>query len=116
MENYIYYDPKKVTSPKQYIENIQPFFDGGADSFSIAKISWDGEKHFAMRWNVAANEYNDEDKKTGKRECVGMPSSHGYPVWFLLPKEFTKESIENIVKTNQGINKIPIEYVNEILS
>lgn len=116
MENYIYYDPKNVTSPKQYIKNIQPFFEGGPSRFSMAKVSWNGEERFAMRWNVAANEYNDEDKKTGKRKCVGVPSSHGYPVWFLIPKEFTKESIVNLVKQNQSKNKIPIEVVNKILA
>jgi hypothetical protein len=83
--------PNTVTSPQDYITNIQVIYDGGVESFSIAKLDWEGRPCIAMRWNVARREWDDPDKQSGKTVCVGMPSSHGYPVWFVLPEEFDSE-------------------------
>lgn len=82
-----YHDPKTVISPKDYVKNVRVIFDGGTDasSFSIAKIEWDGNDCFAMRWNVARRELDDPDKKSGKKICMGLPTSHGKPVWFVIP-------------------------------
>lgn len=82
-----YTPPNTVTSPQDYISNIRIVFDGGKGSFSIARLDWEGEPRIAMRWNVARREWDDPDKKSGKKVCVGMPSSHGFPVWFVLPDE-----------------------------
>ena len=89
-----YKQPNTVIGPRDYVSNVHVVYDGGVDSFSVAKLDWEGKPHIAMRWNVAAREWNDQEKKNNKKLCVGMPSSHGYPVWFVLPKEFFDESSE----------------------
>ena len=95
--NYI--RPNQVTSPQDYISNIRVLHDGGEGSFSIAMIEWEGNDCFAIRWNVARREWDDPEKQNGNKQCVGMPSSHGYPVWFVLPDEIidTMSSIWNII-------------------
>ena len=95
-----YINTKKVVSPKDYIEKVSVLIDDGEDSFSLAKINWNGTEHFAIRWNVAMREWDDIEKKNGTKECVGMPSSRGYPVWFLLPDDF-KGYLEDFIKTKK---------------
>jgi len=43
-------------------------------------------------------EWDDTDKVSGKKECLGMPVSRGYPTWFILPN--------NISNPSSDINKI----------
>jgi len=83
--NYI--DPQNVISPRDCVSNVEVLYDGGADSVSLAKIAWEGKDCFAIRWNVAKREWNDPKKQEGIKQCVGMPTSRGYPVWFVLPEE-----------------------------
>jgi hypothetical protein len=82
-----FYKPNEVLSPKDYLQIVKIIYSGDEDSYSLAKVKWDGEEVLAIRWNVAKREHNDEAKMSGKKKCVGMPSSHGYPVWFILPKD-----------------------------
>ncbi|MFP4243384.1 MAG: hypothetical protein ACLFTW_15560 [Chitinispirillaceae bacterium] len=82
-----YVKPEQVTSPQEYLSDISVVYDGGEKSFSIARINWDGTGQFAIRWNVARREWDDPSKQSEAKECVGMPSSRGYPVWFVLPDE-----------------------------
>lgn len=89
-----YTSPGTITSPRDYISNIRVIFDGGEASFSLAKLDWEGKPCFAMRWNVARREWDDIEKSSGKKVCVGMPSSHGYPVWFVLPDTFINKDPE----------------------
>ena len=99
-----YYAPNDVTSPKDCVRNIEVLYDGGDDFVSVASLDWKRIPSIAMRWNVAQREWNDSEKKKGKKECVGMPSSHGYPVWFILPKELfdqqsdLRQAIEKYLK------------------
>lgn len=74
-----------VISPQKYVRSVKVIFDGGLHSFSIAEIEWDGGICIGMRWNVARNEWERDDKKNGNCICLGMPTSHGKPVWFILP-------------------------------
>lgn len=92
-----YYDPNSVQSPKDYIENVTVLFDGGPESFSIAFLEWEGGEAYAIRWNIARREWDDTDKIRETKICVGMPSSHGYPVWFVLPSEFDC-FVESLIK------------------
>ena len=96
-----YTPPGTVTSPQDYVSNVQVIFDGGPDRFSVAKLDWDGQPCIAIRWNVARREWDDPDKESGKTTAVGMPSSRGYPVWFILPDELLKRDSE-IWKTIDG--------------
>lgn len=85
---YNYHDPKTVTSPREFIETpINVIYDGGINSYSIAKFKWEGSECYGIRWNIARREYDDPEKASGRVKCVGMPSSHGLPVWFILPSD-----------------------------
>ena len=99
-----YTKPQDVTSPQDLVSNIRVIFDGGDNSISIAKIEWEGDDCFAARWNVARREWDNPEKQQGKT-CVGMPTSHGYPVWFILPEELlnrNSEAWKAIEKTQQN--------------
>ena len=82
-----YPSPNTVISPQDYISNVRVIYDGGESSFSLARLDWEDEPRVAMRWNVARREWDDPEKTSGRKKCVGMPSSHGYPVWFVIPDE-----------------------------
>lgn len=86
-----YTPPGNVTSPQHYVSNVRVIYDGGQNSASVAIIDWEGEPRLAMRWNVAGNEWNDPEKKSGAKLCVGMPTSRGYPTWFVLPDEMVDD-------------------------
>jgi len=92
-----YVNPRNVIGPQDYVLDVQVLYDGGgtvaANSFSLARIKWEGRECFAIRWNVAIREFDDPEKQQGK-ECVGLPSSHGYPVWFVLPDDMVNTSSE----------------------
>lgn len=96
-----YFEPNEVLSPKDYVTFVEEIHHENEEDYSLAKITWEGDLKIAIRWNVAAREYNDPEKKTGGKKCVGMPSSHGYPVWFILPEEFLKE----IMDKNSSVSK-----------
>ncbi len=85
-----YKNPAHVNSPQDYVTDVRVVYDGrGNDpekSFSIAWIKWEGTDCLAIRWNVAIREFDDPAKQKGK-QCVGVPASRGYPVWFVLPDE-----------------------------
>src|SRR5687767_1789102 len=88
-----YTAPATVIGPQDFVRNVQVIHDGGEGSVSIARLDWEGSLVFAMRWNVARREWEDPEKASGSKVCVGMPSSHGHPVWFVLPDEmFDRDS------------------------
>jgi hypothetical protein len=88
-----YVSPENVISPKDFIEVITILVDEGEDGISLAVVEWEGAEFLAIRWNVARREYADPLKNSNKKQCIGMPSSRGYPVWFLLPQSmFEKDS------------------------
>lgn len=89
-----YYKPENVISPQDYVDNVRVIYDGGEGSFSLAKLDWEENECFAIRWNVARREWDDDNKANDKAICVGMPSSHGYPVWFILPNELIDKNSE----------------------
>jgi hypothetical protein len=89
-----YTPPNTVTGPRDYVSNVRVIYNGGVNSFSVAKLDWDGNPCLAMRWNVSAREWNDPDKQNNIKMCVGMPASHGHPVWFVVPEEFFDENSE----------------------
>lgn len=82
----MYVDPADVTSPKDRVREVKVLYDGGEESVSVVSLRWGDEESIGMRWNVANREWDDEKLKEEKT-CVGMPSSRGYPVWFILPKD-----------------------------
>lgn len=101
----IYHNPNTVLSPKDFVDNVSVIFDGGANSYSIAEVIWEGQKQLAIRWNIARREWDDQNKINNQTTCVGMPSSHGYPVWFIIPAE--------LIDCNSEINKTIKDYLNK---
>ena len=101
-----YKKPEEVNSPKNHISNVRVIYDGGAknlkDTFSVAKVEWDGEDKIAVRWNVGRDEWDINEKI--KKVCSGMPKSRQYPVWFILPDE--------LVNRNSKIWKKIEKYLN----
>jgi len=77
-----YVNPALVTSPKDRISKLEILHDGGENSYSIAKMTWEGrEGTIGVRWNG------------GENNGVGNPQSRGIPTWFILPEplgDFTK--------------------------
>jgi len=105
-----YHEPINVISPKDFIKIIDIVEEGDESSYSIALIEWEGIKQLAIRWNVARREWDDIDKVEERKICVGMPSSHGYPVWFVLPKMFMNNVLE---KADTKLIKIIENLLNE---
>lgn len=79
--------PINVISPKDCVGNLRVIFDGGDGSVSVAQLDWDDVPSIAIRWNVAKREWDDPEKLSLRKTAVGMPTSRGYPVWFILPPE-----------------------------
>lgn len=80
--------PQDVLSPKDYVKKVDVLFDGGEESFAIAKIVWEGGDCIGIRWNASMRELEDPLKLEGEIVCKGMPVSRGYSVWFNLPLVF----------------------------
>lgn len=90
---YDYYKPHEVVSPQAHVQFIKKLFDGGTNpqyAFSIAALRWDENDCIGIRWNIAQNEWDDVSKKSGADRCLGLPISHSYPVWFILPDALYK--------------------------
>lgn len=96
-----YVNPANVVSPRDYIENVKVLFDGGINSFSLAEMDWDGNHVYAIRWNVAYREWDDQDKINEVKICLGMPTSRAYPVWFVLPDAFIK-TIPQVIQNEKA--------------
>lgn len=84
-----YWDPQKVTSPKSFVKKVKVIFDGGETSYSLAEVTWEDQEtpSIGIRWNVARREWDDLNKLNGNKIAVGMPTSRGWPVWFILPDD-----------------------------
>ncbi len=73
-----YIDPKTVLSPKGMIKELDIVFDGGENSWSLARMKWDNFPAIAMRWNGGSQH---------GAPSIGNPQSRGVPTWFVLPEE-----------------------------
>lgn len=73
-----YVDPETVQSPKGRVSNIDVVYDKGPtdQSWSIAKLKWDGTEALGIRWNGETNQPGS-----------GTPQSRGNATWFIVPKE-----------------------------
>lgn len=80
----MYHDPKTVLSPKGRVKSLEVIYDAGpvSDSWSVAKIEWDGSPIVGIRWN------GDENS------TKGLPQARGNPAWFILPKDIAHAVLE----------------------
>jgi len=80
-----YIDPKTVLSPKESVSDVEVIFNTGPvpDSWSVAKLVWQGASRVGIRWN-------GEEDEGGK----GNPQSRGNPTWFILPNQLAGQVLE----------------------
>ncbi|MBS9774475.1 MAG: hypothetical protein KGV59_04880 [Tenacibaculum sp.] len=91
-----YKKPEMVKSPKKLIKKVEVIYDGGVKSYSLAEITTvDNEKVVGIRWNSSYREQQNEEKKSGLKECVGVPFSSAKPIWFILPNDLFETRIKD---------------------
>lgn len=107
-----YIKPVEVLSPKRYLESVEEIYDGKVDaknsekSYSLAKVRWQGKEQLAIRWNVSERELENKEKLNGEKRCVGMPASHGYPVWFVLPQELLDKNSDAYKALEKALSEL----------
>lgn len=88
-----YTDPHTVLTPKGRIKDLKIVYDGGENSWSLARMIWDNTPIIGMRWNGGSN--------NGK-PSIGMPSARGYATWFVVPSE-VGDAIEQMLRLKELI-------------
>lgn len=66
-------DPHTVLSPRNKISDLKVIIQ--EEAFSIATFIYGKTKKIGIRWNET------------EQGNMGYPTSHGYPTWFVIPKE-----------------------------
>lgn len=87
--DYLYYKPETCTHPQRIakVEVIEENLLSADKSYTIARLIYEsGEVAFGIRWNIAYDQYENEDCRLGKKVCLGFPYSRNYPTWFVLPE------------------------------
>lgn len=92
-----YTPPDMVKSPKGRIKDLEVIYNGGEESWSLAKMKWDERNAIGIRWNGGS-----EDKKF---PGIGNPQSRGVPTWFILPEEVARVTLA-LVRTLQKTEAI----------
>jgi hypothetical protein len=62
---------------------------------------------------VTYREWEDQDKKSGVKMCVGEPNSRGYPTWFMLPVSFLAELLSGTSEVAEAVSKALKEIADE---
>lgn len=86
--NFQYYAPEKGQCNHPYgveVLEVIYFSKDAATSYTIAKLNYKGRECLGIRWNIAYDQFCDDDCFIGKHPCLGFPYSSGYPTWFVLP-------------------------------
>lgn len=81
-ENYQYYDPQTECNHPAYVQVRQVIHN---NIMAVAEVTEYGMPKKAIRWNIAAAQFNDLRCQQGQIPCLGFPYSSGYPTWFILP-------------------------------
>jgi hypothetical protein len=84
-----YIEPKHVISPKNYVSNVIPVYDGGEKDCSVALLKWEGQDGVGMRWNGGS--------EPDERPTPGNPQSRGLPTWFLIPDDFEVAILQTLL-------------------
>lgn len=92
-------DPEEVR-PNTFPDHLVIYNDG---AFSISYGTYDGgERCLAMRWNG----------ETG--DAIGFPQSHGKPVWFALPSDFSIPIVRSILATPHSNDQNILRVLQEL--
>lgn len=101
--NYI--EPELVRSPKKSVSDLNVIWSGSEGQYSVALLSWNGDKSVGMRWNGTT------DKPTGN------PQSRGIPTWFIIPEEISSVFLREWIQRGKisGLKALAVEeYLKEI--
>lgn len=66
-------NPTEVISPKSKVKKVYMVFNQKEEGFALATLLYGESVRIGIRWNGEENE-------------LGYPHSHGYPTWFIIPK------------------------------
>lgn len=86
--NFQYYAPDKGECNHPYgVEVLEVIYFGKAaeSSYTIARLNYKGSECLGIRWNIASDQFSDDNCFAGRHPCLGFPYSLGYPTWFVLP-------------------------------
>ena len=81
-----YVKPDLVLSPKSSVSDLEVVYDGGEESWSLAKLKWGGREVLGLRWNGGSQD--------PRFPGIGNPQSRGVPTWFVLPDEIGDVVVE----------------------
>ncbi|MBB3358622.1 MULTISPECIES: hypothetical protein [unclassified Novosphingobium] len=82
-------DPRKVVSPKSRLNSLFKIIKWTQD-WSLALGMWDNNRALLIRWNGDAD------------HALGSPASHGYPTWFVLPKDMEFSTLSLVEEPNRS--------------
>ena len=103
-----YIDPNTVLSPRGSVQNLEVLYDGGAGSFSLARMEWDGRDSHGFRWNGYT------DRKTGKVN-KGSPISTGHPIWMILPTEMVQAMDFDAIINRKTLNQRVVSEIKALV-
>lgn len=103
-----YIDPNTVLSPRGSVQNLEVLYDGGAGSFSLARMEWDGRDAHGFRWNGYT------DRKTGKVN-KGSPISTGHPIWMILPTEMVQAMDFDAIINRKTLNQRVVSEIKALV-
>ncbi|HEV2698993.1 MAG TPA: hypothetical protein VGU90_13430 [Terriglobales bacterium] len=89
-----YVEPATVWSPKARIRSVQVIFvhdAGQGESWSVARVNFDGEDRVGIRWN-------GEEGEPG----MGNPQSRGKATWFIVPQELEGAVLDRTEELSHG--------------
>jgi hypothetical protein len=87
-----YISPETVQSPKGRVADIDVLYDKGPSpqSWSIAKLKWDGADAIGIRWNGELDQPGS-----------GTPQSRGNATWFIVPPEIVDTVVSAVSALKQ---------------
>lgn len=99
-----YVRPGDVTSPKSNLTLIAVLDEGSAGQSALAIGEWRENKRgrprshtvLLMRWNGFDEPVDDENE-------VGVPSSRGYPTWFVVPEKYYEVILQSDILTKDRV-------------
>ncbi|WP_245809108.1 hypothetical protein [Acinetobacter populi] len=108
LENCV--NPYDVVTPRKNITAIHVIYDGGENSFSLAKLKWKSEEtnliedKLGLRWNGT------------KQSPKGFPTAMGNPSWFIVPAKLEQVLKDKAFELNETEGKAKIiNIANKII-
>jgi hypothetical protein len=106
-----YIRPQDVTAPKSHLELIRILDEGGEGTTAVGLGWWHEKKRGKPRSRVVLllrwNGWNDP---IGEESVVGVPSSRGYPTWFVLEEKFYEP-----ILLSKLLDDETVEYARRVL-